>query len=65
MELVRWAGGLTESETQGRGPGRWCKFGIPMHINLKPHEWMRPPNQCERVEERCRAGPGGVPMSGR
>lgn len=59
MELVRWAGGLTESETQGRGPGRRCKFGITRHINLKPREWMRPPNKCKQAEERYRAGPGG------
>lgn len=65
MELVRWAGGLTESETQGRGPGRRCKFGITRHINLKPREWMRPPNKCKQAEERYRAGPGGVPMLGK
>lgn len=59
MELVRWAGGLTESETQGRGPGRRCKFGITRHINLKPREWMRPPNKCKQAEERYRVGPGG------
>lgn len=59
MEPVRWAGGLTESETQGRGPGRRCKFGITRHINLKPREWMRPPNKCKQAEERYRAGPGG------